>query len=1074
MSNDLTFFTNAENATLLDRFTTVLKHVKYFDILVGYFRTSGFFRLYKSFEGIDNIRILVGLNVDRKTFEIFEASKQGEFDFESHDNTQKAYSIAVQIELENSEDNYDIEIGVKKFIEFLQSGKIEIRAYPTENIHAKVYISRFSEEQMDYGRVITGSSNFSESGLVANREFNVELKNRADVEFALAQFEDLWKDGVDLKQEYIDTIQKKTWLNNDISPYELYLKFLYEYFKEEINEDAEFDKYLPDGFMELQYQSDSVNTAKRILEAYNGVFLADVVGLGKTFISALLAQQLSGSKLIICPPVLKEYWEETFREFGVVNFEVESLGKLDRIKKKDKQYTYIFIDEAHRFRNEYTQSYESLVEICFGKKIILVSATPLNNTIDDIFSQLRLFQRPKKSTIPGVPDLEAYFKHSAQLIKKAKKIGLEEHIETIKEVSRDVRHRILSHIMVRRTRTDIKKFYAKDMDKNGLSFPELANPERIIYNFDAELDAVFNNTMERLKTFTYARYTPLLYLKEKLSEFEQQSQRNIGGFMKGILVKRLESSFYAFKKTLDRFVKSYQNFIAMVEEGTVYISKSVNVYEFLDDDNEEALLEYVEQDKVTMYQSDEFNDDYILNLKKDLDLLKDLKALWSDITADPKLDEFVHQLKTNNVLKNKKIILFTESKETGDYLESQLSKIYGEKVMLYSSSGGVNGERAMSASTAKDIIKENYDPNIAKNRYQDTINILITTDVLTEGINLHRSNIVLNYDLPWNPTRVLQRVGRVNRVGSMHKTVHIFNFFPTAQSDIHLGLEENITAKIQAFHDTLGEDAKYLTENEQPTSHELMGASLLNKLSDRKTYEGEDGEERSELEYLQQIRQIRDEQIDLFKRIKRLPRKSRSCKEKNIENKNALLSFFRKGMLKKFYLSQQDSDDVKELTFIDAVDILQCTENTEKKHFQKDYYDLLAINKFAFEHATSDDIDINLHKGRGGKSNIKFILQLLKSNEIKHFDGYTDEEEEYIQLAKKAFQESIIPQNTAKKIANAIKKEITSKSTHPALKLLGILKRNIPDVLLMPEQTGQGSQYFAKREVILSEYLVGE
>jgi len=796
--------------------------------------------------------------------------------------------------------------------------------------------------------------------------------------------------------------------------------------------------------------------------------------LGKTFISALLAQQLHGSKLIICPPVLKEYWEETFREFGVVNFKVESLGKLDRIKKKNKQYAYIFIDEAHRFRNEYTQSYESLVEICFGKKIILVSATPLNNTIDDIFSQLRLFQRPKKSTIPGVPDLEAYFKHSAQRIKKAKKTGPEEHIETIKEVSRDVRHRILSHIMVRRTRTDIKKFYAKDMDKNGLSFPELANPERIIYNFDAELDSVFNGTMERLKTFTYARYTPLLYLKEKLSEFEQQSQRNIGGFMKGILVKRLESSFYAFKKTLNRFVQSYQNFIAMMEEGTIYISKSVNVYEFLDDDNEEALLEYVEQDKVTMYQSDEFNDDYILNLKKDLDLLKDLKALWADITADPKLDEFVHQLKTNTVLKNKKIILFTESKETGDYLESQLSKIYGEKVMLYSSSGGVNGERAMSASTAKDIIKENYDPNIAKNRQVDTINILITTDVLAEGINLHRSNIVLNYDLPWNPTRVLQRVGRVNRVGSMHDTVHIFNFFPTAQSDVHLGLEENITAKIQAFHDTLGEDAKYLTENEEPTSHELMGASLLNKLSDKRTYEGEDGEERSELEYLQQIRQIRDEQIDLFKYIKRLPKKSRSCKEKNIENRNALLSFFRKGMLKKFYLSQQDSDEVKELTFIDAVDILQCTENTEKKHFQKDYYDLLAINKSAFEHATSDDIDINLSKGRGGKSNVKFILEMIKSKEIKYFDGYTDEEEEYIQLAKKAFQESVIPQNTAKKIANAIKKEITSKSTHPPLKLLGILKRNIPDVLLMPEQAGQGSQYFAKREVILSEYLVGE
>ena len=167
MSNDLTFFTNEENATLLDRFTTVLSHVKYFDILVGYFRTSGFFRLYKSFENIEKIRILVGLNVDRKTYEIFEASQQGEFDFESHDKTRKAYSVAIQQELENSEDKHDIEIGIRKFIEFLQSGKIEIRAYPNENIHAKVYISRFSESHIDYGRVITGSSNFSESAETA-------------------------------------------------------------------------------------------------------------------------------------------------------------------------------------------------------------------------------------------------------------------------------------------------------------------------------------------------------------------------------------------------------------------------------------------------------------------------------------------------------------------------------------------------------------------------------------------------------------------------------------------------------------------------------------------------------------------------------------------------------------------------------------------------------------------------------------------------------------------------------------------------------------------------------------------
>jgi hypothetical protein len=208
-----------------------------------------------------------------------------------------------------------------------------IKAYPSGNLHAKVYISRFGEDDRDFGRVITGSSNFSESGMVANREFNVELKDRSDVEFALTQFEELWKDAVDLSREYVDTIFEKTWLNDQITPYHLYLKFLYEYFKEDINIDQDFETYLPEGFMELDYQKQAVISAKKILDAYNGVFLSDVVGLGKTFISALLAQQLRGKILIICPPVLKEYWEDTFFEFGVRGFRVESLGKLDQIIK---------------------------------------------------------------------------------------------------------------------------------------------------------------------------------------------------------------------------------------------------------------------------------------------------------------------------------------------------------------------------------------------------------------------------------------------------------------------------------------------------------------------------------------------------------------------------------------------------------------------------------------------------------------------------------------------------------------------------------------------------------------------
>lgn len=1069
MNNDLTFFTNEKDSTLRDRFFKVLKHVKYFDVLVGYFRSSGFLELYKSLENIEKIRILVGLNIDKRTYDVIDESKfQEEFDFEAADKTREAFSSALQNELDESGDDINTELGIRKFIDFIKTGKLEIRAYPSQNIHAKVYISRFPDDHFDYGRVITGSSNFSQTGLVANREFNVELKNKADVEFALNQFENLWLEGVDITTEYIQTVENKSWLNDNISPYLLYLKFLYEYFKEDINVDYTVTKYLPKGFLELEYQSQSATSAKKILDTYNGVFLADVVGLGKTFTSALLAQQLIGKILVICPPVLKSYWEDTFFEFGVRQYEVVSIGKIEKIAKSNKNYDYIFIDEAHRFRNEYTFGYEELYKICVNKKVILVSATPLNNSIQDIFSLLKLFQVPKKSTIPGISNLEAYFSHFIQLIKKAKKISPEEHIKVIRDVSERIRHDIFSHIMVRRTRSDVIKYYSKDMKANNLSFPELTDPKRFIYKFEGLVENVFKQTIELLKDFNYSRYVPLIYLKEKPEEFELQSQRNIGGFMKGILVKRLESSFFAFKMSLSRFIESYSKYIEMYKNGKVYISKKVNVYDFLDNDDEEDLLKLVDLEKAKVYDSDEFISDYLPDLEKDLAILVKLQDLWKNVKDDPKLNQFIKDLKNDNNLKNKKIIVFTESKETGDYLYESLNSFYKEKVILYSSIGGVLNNEKISPSVAKDIIKENYDPNLEPVSQKDKIKVLITTDVLAEGINLHRSNVVINYDLPWNPTRVMQRIGRVNRVGSKFDKVYIYNFFPTSQSDEHLGLEENIISKIQAFHNTLGEDSKYLTEDEAPESKELMGNKLYKKLSSKSTYEGEEEDERSELEYLQVIREIRDKKPELFKKIKKLPKKARTAKSFSKIDNSLLVSFFRKGMLKKFYVSGDKSDETKEITFFDAVDLLKSSEKDKKADIPNNYFELLKENKDMFEIATNEEFHTVYTPTKGGSSNVKFLIQLLKTPEIRNFDSFTEDEDKYLKLILTALQEGTIPLNTSKRIAGNIKK---MKDFSP-LKVLGEFKKNVADSTLYQREDNSVNSYYAKREIILSEYLV--
>lgn len=274
MHNDLTFFTNEPERNLYDRFQKILSsNTQFFDALVGYFRTSGFFLLYPALQDVDKIRILVGLNVDKKTVQIIEKAGEEQLSFDmSSKNVKDNFKTEVIDDLENSEDSYRVEKGVRTFIEWLVSGKIEMRIYPHAPIHAKVYIMRKDMEKVpdQFGSVITGSSNFSQAGLVNNLEFNVELKDSRDVIFALDRFEGLWNESIDITSEYIETIKEKTWIRDDITPYELYLKTLYEYFKEEINEDKndQWNEMLPDGFIKLQYQTDAVVQAKKTLDAY--------------------------------------------------------------------------------------------------------------------------------------------------------------------------------------------------------------------------------------------------------------------------------------------------------------------------------------------------------------------------------------------------------------------------------------------------------------------------------------------------------------------------------------------------------------------------------------------------------------------------------------------------------------------------------------------------------------------------------------------------------------------------------------------------------------------------------------
>ena len=992
--NDLKFFTNEPERDLYSRFSTILtNNTQFFDVLVGYFRTSGFFRLYPAMESVEKIRILVGLNVDKYTVELIDQSA-------TIKESTEVFSQAVENEFELTETSDKVEKGVCKFIEWLKSGKMEMRMYIDAPIHAKVYIMRKDQTKSDYyGCVITGSSNFSEAGLVNNLEFNVELKDSADVRFALERFEDLWKDAVPIQETYIEAVENKTWLRNDITPYEIYLKTLYEFFREEINADKDelAQNLLPKDFMRLQYQIDAVVQAKKILQAYNGVFISDVVGLGKTFICAMLAKSLGkGKKLVICPPVLVSYWEEVLLEFDVAA-KVVSLGKLDSILQSENDYEYVFVDEAHRFRNAGTDGFSKLHEICYGKKVVLISATPINNYTSDIENQIYLFQPKHNSNIAGVKNLEGFFASLNGKLKGLEK-GTPDYMAQIRVNSEEIRDKILRHIMIRRTRSEIERYYKTDLEKQNLSFPKLGAPEKIIYAFDEETDAVFNETIAAIKDFTYARYKPLTYLKDAKQYAKMLSaQQNMGGFMKGILVKRLESSFYAFRMTLARFITSYERFIEMFGKGEVWISKKIDVYDLLDAGDTDRLMQMVESDDGFHFTTSEFKANFIIDLNKDLAKLKYLHNLWDSITTDPKMEAFIKELNQNRKLLGNKKIIFTESKETAEYLEEKLHDLFGNRVVAYS---------GMSGAKLKADIEDSFNPKYMT-RENDRYDVLITTDVLAEGINLHRSNSLINYDLPWNPTRIMQRVGRINRVGTAYDQIYVYNFFPTAQSSKHIPLQDRILEKLQAFHDTLGEDYKYLSDEEVVSSQKLF-ESLTSGLDEEENTS-------PELEYLAVIRGIRDNNKSLFERIKRLPKKAKTGRYSNRVEESATVTFIRKGALKSFLLTGTETSS---LSFIDAVKYLECAPEERRINVGSDYYTHYEVNNAAFDESLHQE-DVITATNQAIRGNDMKVVRILRA--MMNEPTLTDDQETVIQRLCKAYENGDIPQNVTKNIMKEMK-----------------------------------------------------
>lgn len=662
-----------------------------------------------------------------------------------------------------------------------------------------------------------------------------------------------------------------------LTPYEVYIKYLQTQFGDIADPatDIILKSYLPHDFKLLQYQLDAVKQCSYIMQQHNGFLLADVVGLGKTVIGVLLIKKFLAEAaqyertpkvLIITPPAIKKAWQSTIEDFDrdrddkiAASVTFVTTGSIDVLEDEQKNedddpnisyddYGLILIDESHNFRNNTTKKYESVehlidnITLRTGSQpfVGLLSATPMNNRPNDIRNQIYLFQRtPNNSTIAGVSNgrLDLFFSEMTKIYEAHKRTSnTESSKKALKEMSDRIRTSVLDHVLVRRTRTDIKHQYLAD--SRDIQFPDISGPHKLEYFMDEELATLFADTVAQIApedaadhdAIQFYRYCAIKYFKDdnvtKLYEKHnlkvEAISRQLQKIMKILLVKRLESSKAAFKSSLEGLRNDTNNMLRMLEHDCVFICPDIDVNKAFEDasfkfDVAAAVIRQKIEKKGgnnREFRAADFTPDYRELLEEDLRKIDQLYSRWSKNDDDPKLDEFVASLdsklfneETNT---SHKLIIFTEAIATQQAIVRKIRKHH--RVLAVS---------AENREQLYDTIYANFDAKAKPEEKRNDYDILVTTEVLAEGVNLHQANVLLNYDTPWNATRLMQRIGRVNRIGSEAKTVYVYNFFPTSQSNDILHLIQNAYAKLQAFHIMFGEDNKVFSEMEQIPEHEL-------------------------------------------------------------------------------------------------------------------------------------------------------------------------------------------------------------------------------------------------------------
>lgn len=871
--------------------------------------------IFPWFDHLDKIQILIGKKTSKETSKVLGTAFENKLETPHEiaqwkDEAQKEFSHDIGVEFKQNSDDKSF---LEKLYEIVKSGKLEIRIYTKATLHAKAYIFTAKEDSIAKWRCIIWSSNLSKSWFYDNTELNVVVDGDENYLKMQDWFMRLRVDSHDFTEDLLETIDN-SWIKAEPTPYEVYMKILYEmvgkYVDNPLSKEYDWTKTL------YQFQIDAVQQAVEIVRKYNGVFVSDVVWLWKTYtwsvIMDILTKDSSSRWLVIAPAKLIKEREKALRKFNV-NAEVKSIDWMEKVVN-DPSYDnvkYVLVDESHKFKDPWTARYPLLQEFIHrtNKKLVLLSATPLNLDGWDVYHQIKLFHKGEETNLPITPN------HLYQFFKAYENGEVE-------------LWNILWELMVRRTRLHIKRYYDKDMQRMQKWFPQREWPYTIEYDLNdyyqgiydeieyvlgqrtnwlnpkQKIELLSNMTEKEINQFQwalkYAIYFKTNYIKDKYfiinenwkkklddPEFDdiQAVGENLKELAKITFYQRLESSPKAFLNTLERIIRYNEIFLDNLKNGYIFKTRhsmELEEYAWIFDDMDEDQENLLDLDNAS-FSIEKFNQEaYIQDIQHDINLLSTLRQKANLLVSaqDIKAEKLIEIIENNT---DKKMLIFSQYSDTTNYL---VNKIKWKFPTLEVEELSWNSKDNILSTLGK------FSPNSQDYKLkigEKQIDLLIATDIIAEWQNLQDAQVVINYDLHWNPVKLIQRIWRIDRIWSTNDKIYIFNFYPSVTWEGRLGIRSKVAERVKAIHQHIGEENKIISQQEVLNAKMIsLYEEMLKKQVDTIDKMEETQDEASNIfvysHLIKELQDCKDLHASIFHKIKKMPLRMRTAKKWDQEN----------------------------------------------------------------------------------------------------------------------------------------------------------------------------------------------